>query len=70
MGFFVHSDTLEIHVINLRGQDSLKLNKLHKEIAKLQSRSIYVAYILVSKKFALCINHQASMIIKDLWYSG
>ena len=36
MGFFIHSNTLEIRVINLRGQDSLKIQTFiqkNKEIA-------------------------------------
>ena len=35
MGFFVHSNTLEIRLTNLRGQDSLKeVEKLQMQLSK------------------------------------
>ena len=47
MGFFVHSNTLEIRVINLRGQDSLKIQEMSK-IAIAIYLIVYVAYILIT----------------------
>ena len=47
MGFFIYSNTLEIHVINLRGQNGLKAQKfVPKKVDKFQLRSIYVRYML------------------------
>ena len=60
MGFFVHSNTLEIRVTNLRGQDSLK------EIAKSQSRSFYVTYTYSNNEKS----HLIFLISKDLIKSG
>ena len=47
MGFFVLSNTLEIRVINLRGQDSLKIQEMSK-IAIAIYLIVYLAYILKS----------------------
>ena len=50
MGFFVHSNTLDIRVINLRGQDSLIIQKFiqkNREIAI--AIYLYETYIYVSK---------------------
>ena len=52
MGFFIYSNTLEIHVINLRGQDSLKTQKFVQKIEKSQSRSIYVRHGVMVSTFA------------------
>ena len=46
MGFFVHSNTSEIRVLNLWGQDSLKIKEMSK-IAIAIYLIVYVAYILV-----------------------
>ena len=48
MGFFVHSNTSEILVINLRGQNSLKNQEMSK-IAIAIYLIVYVAYILKLK---------------------
>ena len=47
MGFFVHSNTLEIRVINLRGQDSLKIQEISKITIAIYL-IVYVAYILIN----------------------
>ena len=44
MGFFVHSNTLEIRVINLRGQDSLKIQKFIQAISKI-AIAIYLCIV-------------------------
>ena len=54
MGFFVHSNTLEIRVINLRGQYSLKIQKFIQRNSKI-AITIYlcnVTYIqiIIKKK--------------------
>ena len=42
---FLHSNTLEICLINLRGQDSLKIQKFVPKIANSRSRFIYEIYV-------------------------
>ena len=76
MGFFIYSNTLESHLINLRSQDNLKTQKMRKS----QSRSIYITYILCSwfkyfKYLKIClISHQGShgvmVSTTDFWSAG
>ena len=48
MGFFIHSNTLESHVINLRGQDNLKTQKFVQGMRKIAiAIFIHLAYILL-----------------------
>ena len=42
MGFFMYSNTLEIHVINLKGEDSLKTQKYVQKDREILIGSIYV----------------------------
>ena len=59
MGFFIYSNTLEIHVINLRGQNSLKAQKF---VQKSREIAIYLCkiYVIIHKR--LHIYYQGSMV--------
>ena len=59
MGFFVHSNTLEIRVINLRGQDSLKIQKFIQRNSKI-AITIYLCNMYVNnEKIHLLLNQGA-----------
>ena len=61
MGFFIYSNTLEIHVINLRGQNSLKAQKFVQKSREI-AIAIYLCkiYVIIHKR--LHIYHQGSMV--------
>ena len=48
MGFFIYSNTLEIHVINLRGQDSLKTQTF---VQKNREITIMIYWLMLGRRF-------------------
>ena len=44
MGFSIYSNTLESHVINLRGQDNLKTKKMREIVIGIYSCKIELKY--------------------------